>query len=58
VSPFWAASCPERRGEVRRGCSPLSGETQWVTPADDGPVKCEVVPHLAVDPVVLLAPLC
>ena len=68
MSPSCAAYCPERRGDVRCGCrkvSPsfapdLSGEAPWVacTPVGDGPVECAVVPHLAEDPVVVLAPLC
>jgi hypothetical protein len=38
----------------------LSGEAPWVAfaPVGDGPVECDVVPHLAEDPVVVMAPLC
>jgi len=34
----------------------LSGEAPWVAfaPVDGGPMECEVVPHLAEDPVALL----
>jgi hypothetical protein len=38
----------------------LFGEALWVAfvPVGDGLVECDVVPHLAEDPTVVLAPLC